>query len=101
MSRQLDQERETREVKKRDALFRALEFSLVGALEFNGVELIGFSLKYEAFDCRMVVKAVVAGVNSVCFLNSDTLTNCILKADSGASRGSLNWKVDKYHPDNV
>jgi hypothetical protein len=99
MSRQLEQKQEQRETAKRDALFQALEHGLPGALAFQGIELLGFAIKYGDFDCLMTIKAYVGETRSVCFVGSDTMTNCILKADAEARRGALKWRKDKYHKD--
>lgn len=100
MSRQLDIEREVRETAKRDALVRALEFGLVGALETQGIQLLGIAFRYDAFNCLMTVKGYVQDTRSVAFVGSDSFINCILKADSEARRGTLRWRPDRYHTDN-
>lgn len=97
MSRQLDQKTEERETARRKALVRALDFGIVGALESQGIELLGFAFKYDAFNCLMTIKAFTGGVQSVAFIGSDTLINTILKAESEARRGTLRWRPDKYH----
>lgn len=97
MSRQLDIKRELRETAKRDTLVKALEFGIVGALQSQGIELLGFAFKYDAFNCLMTIKADVGGVRSIAFTGSDTVINCILKAFSEASRNELHWRPDKYH----
>ena len=97
MSRQLDQKHELRETAKRDALVRALEFGLAGALENQGIELLGFAMRIEPFNCLMTLKADVQGKRSVCFVGSDTVMNCLLKADSMASSHALKWRADQYH----
>lgn len=97
MSRQLDLKRELRESRKRDALVRALEFGLVGALEMQGIELLGFALRYEEFNCLLTLKANVDDLRSVAFVGSDTIINVLLKADNMASNQALKWRVDKYH----
>lgn len=97
MSRQLDIKKEERAVAKRDALVRALEYSFQGALESQGIELVGWAMKYDAFNCLMTIKADIAGSRQVAFVGSDSVINCILKADSEARRNGLSWRADKYH----
>lgn len=97
MTRQHDLKLEVRETAKRDALVKALEYGLAGALESQGVGLLGFSIKYDTFNCLMTIKAVVGDVRSVAFVGSDTMINCILKADSEARRHTLHWRLDQYH----
>lgn len=101
MSRQLDIKREQHTAEKHKALIRALEFGLVGALESQGIELHGLTFKYDPFNVLLTIKAEVDGVVSVCFVGSDELINCILKAESEARRRSLRWRPDKYHQSNV
>lgn len=74
-----------------------LEFGLVGALEAQGIELLGFAFKYDAFNSLMTIKAILGGVHSVCFVGSDSVMNCFLKAYSEARRDALSWRPDKYH----
>lgn len=97
MTRHLDVKVEERETAKRDALVRALEFGIVGALSTQGIELMGLSIKYDAFNCLLTLKADVAGVRSVSFVGSDTMVNVLLKADSMAANEVLKWRPDQYH----
>lgn len=101
MSRQADLKAEERELRRQDALVKAIEYSLAGALEFHGMELLGFAIKYEPYHCTLTLKAIRKGYWQVSFISSDTMANCILAADSAARRGTLTWGVDKYHPDAV
>ncbi|MCK5292973.1 MAG: hypothetical protein KAR39_13265 [Thermoplasmata archaeon] len=97
MSRQLELEQEVRETAKRDALVKALEFGIVGSLQNQGIELRGIGIKHDAFNCLLTIRADVAGVRSVAFVGSDSIVNCILKADSEAARHALRWRPDQYH----
>jgi len=97
MSRQLEVKREERETKRRDKLVKALEFGFAGAIEGQGVQLLGFAIRYDAFNCLMTIKGIVSGVHSVCFIGSDSIINCILKAENDALCDALTWKADKYH----
>lgn len=97
MSRQLDLKKELRESKRRDALVRALDFGIVGALQAQGIELLGLSLKYDAFNCLLTIRADCSGCRSVSFVGSDSIINCFLKAESDALRGALKWKEDSFH----
>lgn len=97
MSRQLEIAQEQRETAKRDSLVKALEFGIVGALESKGVELLGFAIKYDAFNCLLTVRAQVGGVRSVAFVGSDSIINCFLKVQAEALNDELHWRKDKYH----
>jgi len=97
MSRQLDQKREQQETAKRDALVKALEYGIVGALENQGIEMLGFAFKYDAWNCLMTIKAQISGTMYIAFVGSDSIINCILKAQSDARNDRLKWRSDKYH----
>ena len=97
MSRQLEAQSEERERNKRNALIKALDHGLAGGLESQGVHLLGISIKYSAFDCLMTLRADIDGTRHICFIGSDTIINCFLKADADAHRYELQWTPDKYH----
>lgn len=96
MTRHLDLKEEVRETARRDALVRALEFGLEGALSSQGIELSGIAIKIDPFNCLLTIKADRNGTPSVAFVSSDTLMNVLLKADSMAGHCVLKWQVDKY-----
>lgn len=97
MTRQLEVEKEKREAARRDALIMSLEFGIVGALENQGIELLGLAFKFDAFNCLMTIKAVIGSDRQVCFIGSDSMINCILKAQTEASHNTLAWRADKYY----
>lgn len=97
MTRQTDLQKEVRETARRDLLVKLLEFRLVGALESQGITMLGFSIRYEDFDCLMTIRAEINGERVVAFVGSDTIMNCVLKAGSEANRTALKWRADKYH----
>jgi len=96
MSRQLDLESEVRESKKRDSLYMVVEFGLAGALESQGIVLLGLAIKHDAWDCLMTIKADIDGVKHVAFVGSDTLSNTFLKAYGMAKNDRLRWREDKF-----
>lgn len=97
MSRQLDLEHEVRESARRDQLVQALEYGIVGALESQGIQLLGIAIKYDAFNCLLTLKADIAGERQIAFVGSDSIMNCFLKTQSEARRHALAWRPDKYH----
>ncbi len=97
MSRQNDVDGEEREKARRIALVKAVEFNLVDALYNQGATLRGFAIRYDEFSCLMTLKVDINGVRFVAFVGSDTIMNCILKADAEAAGNRLRWKADKYH----
>lgn len=101
MSRQLDIKREAREAKRRDALVKALDFGIVGALENQGIELRGISIKHDAWNCLLTLRADVGGVRSVCFVGSDSIINCFLKTERDAAGRELRWKEDGFFKSDV
>lgn len=96
MSRQNDVGGEEREKSRRLALVKALEYNLVAALHNQGADLLGFAIRYEEFSCLMTLKVDINGVRCVSFVGSDTIMNCLLKADSEAAGNRLRWRPDKY-----
>ena len=96
MSRQLEQVQEERQTKRRDAIVRALEFELAGSLETQGITLIGFAIKFDAYECLMTIKADVGGVRSVAFVGAGSPIDSILKAVSASYANRLRWKEDIY-----
>lgn len=96
MSRQKDVSGEEREKARRTTLVKAIEFNLVDALHNQGATLLGFAIRYDEFSCLMTLKVDINGVKCVCFVGSDTIMNCILKADAEAAGNRLKWKADKY-----
>ena len=96
MSRQLEQLRELRETKRRDALVRALEFELAGSLETQGTTLLGFAMKFDAYECLMTIKAVAGGERQVAFVGAGSPIDCILKAVQAANADRLRWREDHY-----
>lgn len=97
MSRQLEAKREQMENNRRQRLVKALEFSIVDELKTQGIELLGLAIRYQEMTCLLTLKADRDGIRSVSFIASDTMMNCILKADSMAYNESLVWGKDKYH----
>lgn len=98
MSRQLELVQEERETKRRDALVRALEYELAGSLETQGTTLIGFAVKFDAYECLMTIKAVAGGERQVAFVGAGSPIDCILKAVQAASADRLRWREDRYTP---
>lgn len=96
MTRELDQEQELLEIARREQLVKALEYGIVGALENQGIQLLGFSMKYDAFNCLLTIRADVGGERQVCFVGSDSLMNCFIKAQAEGLNGRLLWRRDKY-----
>jgi hypothetical protein len=101
MSRQLEQARELRETKRRDALVRALEFALDGALQAQGIQLLGFAAKWDAWECLITLKSEVDGTRYVAFVGAGNIIDAILKATDAAQYDRLRWKEDKYKRSDV
>jgi hypothetical protein len=97
MTRQLENKEEQRASSKRLQLEKALEHGIVDALESKGIILQGLAFKYDAWNCLMTIKAYIGSTRQVCFIGSDSVINCILKAYSDAKNDRLHWKVDKYY----
>lgn len=96
MSRQVEQKQEQKSEARNKAVGRALEYGLEGAINALGFNLLGYAFTFDEWSCFMVIKAEVDERRLVSFVNSDTVTGCILKAQSGARGDRLSWGADKY-----
>lgn len=97
MSRQLELKKEVRESARRLELVKALEYGIVGALEAQGITMVGFAIKYDDFNCLLTLKADIDDIRSIAFVGSDSIVNCILKSYQEARNGGLRWRPDRYH----
>lgn len=91
-----DKKVQERTARRDAAVIRALDFELVGALEGQGTTLCGLALRFDDFDCLMTLKARMGSSQKVCFVGSDSIINCILKATREAHDDLLRWQKDKY-----
>lgn len=98
MTRQLDVKAEQAETDRRLALIKALDFGIVGALQAQGLELIGLSITYDEYSCSCVVKGRAEERRIVAFVYSDTMAGCLLSVFRMANAGALKWGADKYYP---
>lgn len=96
MSRLLEVTLEEKETRRRDAFVRALDFELPGLLETQGVTLLGFAVKFDAFECLMTLKADIGGDRQVSFVGAGTIIDCVLKATTAARNDRLRWREDIY-----
>jgi hypothetical protein len=96
VTRQLDVLREQRETTRRDALVRALEFGLVGALANQGWTVRGFGIKISDLDCLMTIRVERDGKWFRSFVATDSMITCFLKAERQALGNTLVWGRDKY-----
>lgn len=96
MPKQLDVLTEKNSTRRQEAIVRALDFGLVGALESQGIELLGFSVSHDAYSCRIVLRADIGGRRSVAFVYAGNIINCVLRAQADAQNDNLRWGKDKY-----
>lgn len=97
MSRQLEQKQEEKTSARRDAVIRSLEYGFAGALESQGIELVGFAIKYAPHNCLMTIKGEFQSKRHVAFVGAESIIGCILKAQWEASHSRLSWRLDQYH----
>ena len=96
MSSELDRKHEERGERRRSKLVRAIEFELAGVLRDNEMELLGFSVKIEEWECLMTLRVWADGQRLVGFVGSDSLPNCIVKSVHAVKNNKVQWKEDKY-----
>lgn len=96
MSTKLKDSQQERELRRAVALSKALDFELAGSLEAAGTMLLGFSAKWDGWDCLITLRAVQGADRVVAFVGSDSLPNCLLKCVRDAQNDCLRWKKDGY-----
>lgn len=101
MTRQLEQATELRRESQVKKLHSVLDFELAGAIEFQGMRLLGVAITYDPFYVRVVLKAECEGKRLVAFVSSDTMVNALIQAQSAAARNTLHWAIDKYFTEDV
>lgn len=69
---------------------------LVGAVEDDGYDLVGFSVKLGFEDCLLTVRADGHGGRFVMFVGSPTIEKAVSKAVRMLRGGNARWKQDKY-----
>ena len=98
MSRQIDEQSESRV--RREAM--ELDRCCTGGLEANvgrsGAELIGFSAKVSEYECLLTVRVILAGRRQISFVGSETLAGALRKLARSASKDELRFRQDKYEP---
>lgn len=67
-------------------------------LDVQGIQLQGFAVKWDAYDCLLTLKVDIGGVRNVGFIGGGSVVDCIIKAVSAARADRVRWRVDKYTP---
>lgn len=99
MSRQLEIEAERRTAARNSTLIKALEFGIVGALESQGLSLLGIAIKYSDYDVLLTLKVDAEGKRLVAFIGSDTIPNAFLKLYGAIQRNDVHYRIDQYTKD--
>lgn len=79
-----------------DALVKALEFELEGAVAHAGAILTGFSVKMGDDEVLVTLRAVLAGRAQIAFIGAGSLPDALLKVVREAMVDKLQWRDDKY-----
>jgi hypothetical protein len=96
MTRQLEQEIEEKAAKNRKEVLAAIYGGLDSSLQSEGHELVGFSVRLEAGDCLITLRAHNGKGQMVAFVGAGDLPDALRKAVREAKGGGLNWRPDKY-----
>lgn len=99
MTRHLDVQLEQADARRHNAIVKAVEYELPGALGMSGVELRGFSVRLGEWETLVTLRGIVDGVPSVAFVGADNLGSALLKCVREGRRGKLRWRVDQYGKD--
>jgi hypothetical protein len=62
----------------------------------QGIVLKGFSLKYDAYECLMTLRADIGGDAQKAFVGAGSPIDCILRAVQTAKADRLRWSKDRY-----
>ena len=95
MTRQSDLKNEDRQAKRDRALVRALDFELVRSLSRSDITLLGFSAKFDQYQCLITLRALVDDLLQVSFVSSETIPSAIRKCVTKANNDTLKWKRDQ------
>jgi hypothetical protein len=96
MSRQLEQDSEDRDRRRRLNLWVACTGGLEDAVSYGGGQLRGFSARLSRGECLLVLRADFPGNHMVAFVGAESLSSAILKAEREAKSDHLKWRVDRY-----
>ena len=97
MSKRSEKARGKAAANRKDKLFRSLDGGIDDALESQGVQMLGLSIRNHAFSCLLTIRADIGGVRSVSFVASNNVINCLLKAQNDAEMDRLTWRTDEYY----
>lgn len=87
---------EKRKLANQDAVYRAVDFELEGAVAHAGAVLTGFSVKLGDGEVLITLRASLAGRPQIAFVGSGDLPGCLLKVVREAMSDRLRWKDDQY-----
>lgn len=96
MTRQLEQGSEDRDRAKMVRLMAACDGALMAAVEHSGGILLGMSVKFEAYESLVTLRAEFPGGRMVAFVGGDSLASCLLKVVREGRRDGLKWRHDRY-----
>lgn len=96
MTEQLKLLGEKKRVAYQEALVRALEFELEGAVGHAGAVLTGFSVKLGNEEVLITLRGILAGRAQIAFVGAGDLPGCILKVVREAMGDKLRWRDDKF-----
>lgn len=97
MTRTAEIKIEERETRRNVQFIKAIDFALVGTLQTQGVELSGFTVKLDAWECLVTLRATQGNGSTVCHIGADNFISAILKALHMAQNDRLKWKPCKYN----
>jgi hypothetical protein len=101
MTRHLDADHEDRQVRKDAALVAAVNFGIVNAVQMNGRELLGFSVRMDEWETLITLRAVDQGERLVAFVGAETLPSALIKVVREGKRDKLVWRADEWARDST
>jgi hypothetical protein len=92
----LDKVMEARMAREREATLLAVYGGLESGVERAGGELIGISVRIQAMDCLLTLRAVFPAGAMVGFVGGEDLAAVMRKAAGEAARDQVRWQEDKW-----
>jgi len=99
MTRHLDADREDKQARQDAAVVAAVNFGIVNAVQLNGRELLGFSVRLEEWETLITLRAAEGGERLVAFVGAETLPGALLKVVREGKRDKLVWRADEWARD--
>ena len=77
-------------------LHNALDGGLTEALRQETYDLLGFSVKYDSYECLLTIRVLSNGDRLIGFVGGNCLVDLFIKAEREIKRGKVAFRQDKF-----